>query len=356
MLLNNKKNKGFLDDVVNTKRFVSHESALEEYENNKYSSNKRNKYSYNKLNTAAQLRVASQYKQAVIKITSYGRMTDKISAHLSYISRNHQLDLEDQNGSLIQTKIDSNILLEKWQSIYFDNRVNSRNTVHITFSSPEGSNRNNFNQAIRECLQEEFGGRNDYLFVQHDDTDHPHAHAVIVMRSLHGKKLDPRKQYLHHLRDFFAKKCREHGIKVEASRRFERGLNGSSRKSAMVQMYKQRGVIPQKDLDLKEIVKTSSITTRTEPKQRNIHIRNHYQETATKLLLDASNDTNKQDKSRKQYAAKLLSDFAIIMPYEPTLPEQLKKVIDANRAKQVKKHDIKVTVDNQKHQDKEIEI
>ena len=105
------------------------------------------------------------------------------------------------------------------------------------------------------------------------------------MRSIKGKKLDPRKKYLNHLRNFFAEKCRDNGIMVEASKRCERGLGGTSRKSAMVQMYNQRGAIPKSDFKLRDRLENEGLTTIEAQKKRNENIRENYFTTAKKRVF-----------------------------------------------------------------------
>ena len=321
-----KKDKGLLDDLAYTRQFFDRNNDKNEsFFDATYASEKKRKY---KRSVADKLRTASGCKQAVIKVTSYAKTHAKIANHLSYISRNYQLNLEDQDGNNIATAKEAKSLLDQWEVMYFDNKENSRNTVHITFSSPKGSDRNSFNEAIRECLKKEFSGRNDYVFAQHDDTDHPHAHAVIVMRSIHGKKLDPRKQYLKYLREFFAEKCREHGINVEASQRCERGLTGKSRNSSMVQMHRNRGVIPSSDHSLLNTLKSNNFNVKQSNKERNQQIRKDYAHTAKSLIEGSQSETDPKEIKRKQLAAKLLLDFAKNMPNEATLLEQLNQKVN----------------------------
>lgn len=330
--MGNKKTKGLLDDMARKGRF-SDKNNQDKFESNgalfnaKYASSRRTQYAHQKPSVAKQIRIASQYKEAVVKVTNYGRDTGQISAHISYISRNHTLDIENQDGDLINSPNDSDKILNHWDDIYFDNKSNSRNTVHITFSTPEGTNREHFNAAIRQTLYDEFEGRNDYLFVQHDDTEHPHAHAIIVMRSIDGKKLDPRKQYLTHLRNHFAKKCREQGIKVEASRRFERGLGGVSRRSEMVQMHKQRGVIPERDIQLKNLLKREDVEQHLPKSKRNIQMRTFYTDSSKTLLKKAEQASDENEKRRLTHAGKLIGHYAINMPSEPSLLSQLKQKV-----------------------------
>ncbi len=356
---NNEINKGSLDEEWSSRRFV-HSDKIDnsntDHSNKttqnssgkknkkrinssvKYGKKKGESNGYKPLSVSEQIRIAAGLKQAVIKVTSYGKGSAHIMNHLTYISRNFDIPLEDSNESLLKTKHDATSLLESWESIYFDTRKNARDTVHLVFSTPPGTNRDTFNTLTREFLNEEFEGEHDYLFAQHNDTDHPHIHSVIVLRSMDGKKLDPRKQYINQLRNRYAEKCREHGVMLEASRRFERGIAGKATRFEMVQMRNKNQITPAADEKLLGIVKTEiqSDQDRVETgqeirKARNTQVRALFYNTA-KSLYDGyvqAPDDKKNDKDLK--TAQLLFDYAKGMPNEVTRADYLKQLI-ASRA------------------------
>ena len=301
----------------------------------KYGKTKSDTTGYKPLSVSDQIRIAAGFKQAVIKITSYGKGSSHIMNHLSYISRNFDIALEDNNESLLKTRQDAKDILESWESMYFDNRKNSRDTLNLVFSAPPGTNRDTFNTLTREFLNEEFEGEHDYLFAQHDDTDHPHIHSVIVLRSIDGKKLDPRKQYINQLRKRYAEKCREHGVMVEASRRFERGIAGKSTRFEMVQMRNKKQVTPAADDTLLRVVKEEmqsgrpSVDTGCAIRQvRNKQVRELFYTTA-KSLRDgylSAPDGTKKDNDLK--ASELLFNYANGMPNEMTRADYLKLLVN----------------------------
>lgn len=343
---------GMLDGAGRSRRFIQpykHEERIEEQQrkaqkkNKSHTKNKINddiKYGnkknsipeYNALTTAEQLRIAAGFQQAILKVTSYGKGVNKILQHIAYITRNFDLPLEDQDQSLLKSSNDASDLLSSWQSIYFDKKANSRDTVHLVFSAPPGTCRNTFKELTREFLSEQYEGEHDYLFVQHDDTEHPHIHSVICLRSINGQKLDPRKKYLHELRKQFAEKCRDNGIMLDSSKRFERGLSGKSVKSEFVHMREKRKIIPQADKQLIARVKSELNSDIIPPntgesvrKTRNQNIKNHFYKTAKKLYetyMNAAQD-KRQDKDIK--AAKLLFDYSKTIPGEMTRSEYLKE-------------------------------
>lgn len=286
---------------------------------------------YKPLTTAEQIRIAAGFQQAILKITSYGKGVAKVMSHIAYITRNFDLPLEDQGQSLLKSSDDARALLSTWQAIYFDKKANSRDTVHMVFSAPPGTCRNTFKELTREFLDEQYEGEHDYIFVLHNDTEHPHIHSVICMRSINGQKLDPRKKYLHELRKKFAEKCREHGIMLDSSRRFERGLAGKSVKSELVQMREKRKVMPEADKRLlakikRELASESTLTDTGENtrKSRNTSIKNHFYSTAKKLYESymAAPKELRQDKDIA--AAKMLFDYSKTIPGELTRGDYLK--------------------------------
>lgn len=98
------KGKGLLDDLANTRQFFNRSDADTKTKAGAfYAPANKGKQAHKPMSIADQIRVAAKFKQAIVKITSYGKDTAKITEHLSYISRNYQLDLEDQNGHNLAT-------------------------------------------------------------------------------------------------------------------------------------------------------------------------------------------------------------------------------------------------------------
>jgi hypothetical protein len=358
MPINHDEALGFLDSAGHSRRFVRvksfeeidrkphhRESAKEkaiDIKNKridssvKYGKVKNESNVYKPLSISEQIRIASGMKQAIVKVTSYGKGAKHIMNHLSYISRNFMLELEDQNGALLLKKEDSMELISTWDSIYFDGRKNGRDTLHMIFSAPPETNRGTFKTLTREFLQSEFKGEHDYVFVQHDDTDHPHVHAMICLRSILGKKLDPRKEYLNQMRKRFSEKCREHGVMVDASRRFERGISGKSTRSELVHMRQKKQVMPNVDLKLLSMVKEEIQSNIPTPdtgelirKTRNQAVKSNFYNTA-KLLYQ---DHLKTPDLKKVETAQLLLNFSKTFPEEITRADSLKKIITNKRGK-----------------------
>ena len=77
--------------------------------------------------------------------------------------------------------------------------------------------------AFRAFAIETFGGRHDYVFVQHLDDEHPHVHLTVRSLGYDGKRLNPRKGDLATWREHFAGELRLRGVEAEATPRRARG-------------------------------------------------------------------------------------------------------------------------------------
>lgn len=168
-------------------------------------------------------RESQNLPQAVLKVSSYSSGTGRAGAHLSYIARNGDLSIEDPQGNTIQDPEELKERIEEW-STDFDTRKNSRDTVNIILSAPEGAELGAVEESVRGFAKKTFGETNDYLFAIHNDTDHPHGHLMVKMRGYDGEKLNPGRKDMKDWRASFAESLRENGIMVDSSSRSDRGV------------------------------------------------------------------------------------------------------------------------------------
>ncbi len=287
------------------------------------------------------VRIAQKKTQAIYKISSFGKSQQRILAHLRYITRNGKLELEDEDGNKLSQSLDRKELINRW-SMDFNDR--SRDTMHLVLSTPPGTDRQNALNACKEFLKEEYGksGHEDVV-VAHNDTDHPHIHAVINMTSCYGSKLNPRKAYLRNVRKYFAQICREHDIDVEASSRCERGLSGSSKRSEFIRMKKTNRK-PYKDLELikKIISEKQQANTVKHPStdlilKRNQIIRKRYAMKAKELFELSKIQSSVEQKDKYFKASKLIEKFTKDIPRELTrgdqVEQQLKSIYEISKNK-----------------------
>lgn len=210
--------------------------------------------------------------------TLYSKTIGHLGNHLSYVSRNNELELEDPTGNKLTSKQEVDDLLEHWFSDA-DKRKNARMSVNMVLSAPKGSDPRAVKKAVRDFAQENFA--HDYLFTMHDDTGNPHAHLIVKLRGYDGKKLRLGRKELTDLRQNFAQCLRERDVQVAATYRTDRGVGQKAPRQKLYNM-RRRGAVPNIDKEaLKEAAEALKGRGAPEPwvpamKQRNQHIRAEY--------------------------------------------------------------------------------
>ncbi len=173
-------------------------------------------------------RIAKKCPEAVFRITSWAHGKESVGNTLSYVSREGDLAMEDPQGALLDAK-DIEERLDEWALDFDTWKKRSRESAHITFSSPKGSDPEAVSAAVRKFAWHVFANH-DYLMVRHDDTDNPHVHVVVKARGFDLTKLDPGMKDIKDWRRFYAECLRDEGVQVEASSRLMRGLLGPAKR------------------------------------------------------------------------------------------------------------------------------
>jgi len=163
-------------------------------------------------------------------------MTDmrSIKDHLDYISRNGDVELEDENGHIQAGKEDVRTVRNAWAddgSIPYENGKR-REAFNIVLSMPPGTDRASVKNAAREFATELFNNH-QYVFAAHEDEKHPHVHISVKAADKDGIRLNPRKNDLQRWREIFAEKLREQGIEANATPRKVRGVVKKAEKQAV---------------------------------------------------------------------------------------------------------------------------
>jgi hypothetical protein len=166
--------------------------------------------------------------EVMIKITNKASGAQGIGAvrrHLRYISRNGQVELEDQSGDRISGAEAVRDLVHTWQFGGWGIPETSarREVFNILLSMPPGTNRPAVRDAARDFAAVEFGDGRAYVFAAHDDEAHPHVHLSVQVRGPDGRRLNPRKQDLRRWRERFAEQLRANGVDANATPRRVRG-------------------------------------------------------------------------------------------------------------------------------------
>ena len=162
--------------------------------------------------------------QVMVKVTGGGRGMRAIGAHFRYISRNGELEVEDDRGIIREGKDALHDLAEQWQrgGSFIDETSHRREAFNIMLSMPRGTDPLIVQRAAREFARTELKGHR-YVMVLHDDQANPHVHISVRAESRDGERLNPRKPDLQRWRETFAEKLRDWGVDAEATRQAARG-------------------------------------------------------------------------------------------------------------------------------------
>lgn len=169
--------------------------------------------------------------QVVVKLVRAPKGMKGISNNLTYISRDGLIEIEDQDGQVIQGKEAVADLKAEWRDggmpIAADSTM--RDAFHLVLSMPARTDPLSVQRAARDFAKREFSGF-QYVMVLHTfETDpdphpspHPHVHLTVKATGLDGIRLNPRKADLQRWREEFAEALREHGIEATTTSRIHR--------------------------------------------------------------------------------------------------------------------------------------
>lgn len=179
--------------------------------------------SFNQKKTATNIikGVNKKLPQVVVKISGASKGANRAQAHIDYIGRHGNVELEDQDGNRYGNKDEQKSLIGAWQAQGMHDKHETgtrKEAFHFVFSMPNGTNAEAMKQAVRNLVKEEFDGH-QYFLAQHLDTDSPHVHVLVNATNDRGERLNPRKQDLHNYRVSFVQKLAEQGIEATATRR-----------------------------------------------------------------------------------------------------------------------------------------
>ena len=176
-----------------------------------------------------------------------------IQGNLDYISRNGDLDLEDQDGNIISGKNEINKLLKEYKALGIEQESRRREALNIVLSMPPNTDPQAVKDASREFAKEHLAGFR-WVMVQHLDTAHPHCHINVLMTNEQGERLNPSPRTLAKWRVDFAKKMIEQGVDCTATRRTQRGKFTKSEDNTVRHIRKRKGKAFVQQKQIEEIV------------------------------------------------------------------------------------------------------
>ncbi|MGH6958323.1 MAG: relaxase/mobilization nuclease domain-containing protein [Caulobacteraceae bacterium] len=172
----------------------------------------------------------------MVKVTGRTRDGAHLRAHLDYISRNGELEVEGADSALIVSRRDLADLADEWGATALGHKPRRKDSPlshSVILSMPAGTNEIVVRDAARSFAADMFAGRHDYVFTLHTDTPRPHVHMAICSRGHAGERLNPKKADLELWRQTFAQALRDRGVEAEATPRRARGVTRKAERTPL---------------------------------------------------------------------------------------------------------------------------
>lgn len=202
-------------------------------------------------------RAARGHSPAIFKPVKEGgcRTRSQLSGQLSYvgIKATHIIDsrgVHDGTGPLTEEQINdiADRFSENWNE-RFSPKLG--HTTHMIMAFPIGTKGEDVRDMASEVCEQFFmqeGRQFDYIVAIHEDRAHPHAHVILNRRSAEGELFYLGRDHHFNYDDFreaMVEAGERHGVRLEASRRVDRGVATYSPNKSEVYRAKEEGREPQ---------------------------------------------------------------------------------------------------------------
>lgn len=266
---------------------------------------------------------ANKAPEVVVKISQRKSLKSTglagVRGHLSYISRNGDLQLKTSDGFTTKDKQAVNDLATTWGRRGIPEQSNSKEALNFILSMPKGTDPKKVEAAAANFAERNFKGTREYAYVLHEDTDDPHVHLCVLSKDDQGKRLNPRKADLHLYRVQFAEELTKLGVECAATKRQHRGKLTRGERQEIIHMKKD-GRIKLDNVKIQDLVNAVKASKRPDsPALKKIletreFIKEDYAEIAKQLfknghkaearaiskLRDSLDQTVEQDKFKTQ--------------------------------------------------------
>ncbi len=175
-------------------------------------------------------RIVRKAPEVVVKVTGRQRGGVHVKAHLDYIGRRGEVDIETRDGEILTTKEDVAERAADWSDTLQWRSRPTVSSVSLIFSMPQGTDPDKVLGAVRALAHAELSDNHDYVLALHTDTPRPHVHLTVQAEGLDRTRFNPRPVQLNRFRERFARELRARGVAAEATPRRARGqgIAGSS--------------------------------------------------------------------------------------------------------------------------------
>ena len=181
-------------------------------------------------------RIVRGAPEVVVKVTGRQRGGSHVKAHLDYIGRKGDVEIETRDGEILTTKDDIDERAAEWSDTLKWRSRPTVSSVSLIFSMPEGTNPEKVLGAVRALAHAELSNNHDYVMALHTDTPRPHVHLTVQAEGLDRTRFNPRPVQLHRFRERFARELRERGVAAEATPRRARGRGVAGSSMALVKL------------------------------------------------------------------------------------------------------------------------
>jgi hypothetical protein len=173
-------------------------------------------------------RTVHRAPEVMVKVSGGANTVQGVAAHLGYIGRRGELEIETDDGERLLGKevpaqliddwdLDLDALRDNWDSMERGGRRNPKLVHNIILSMPTKTPPDRLLAASRDFAREEFAFKHRYAMVLHTDQAHPHVHLVVSAHNSDGGRLNIQKVDLRRWREQFARHLRNHGLEANAT-------------------------------------------------------------------------------------------------------------------------------------------
>ncbi len=181
-------------------------------------------------------RIVRKAPEVVVKVTGRQRGGSHVKAHLEYIGRKGDVDIETRDGEIPTTKEDIAERAAEWSDTLQWRSRPTVSSVSLIFSMPAGTDPDKVLGAVRALAHAELSDNHDYVLALHTDTPRPHVHLTVQAEGLDRNRFNPRPVQLNRFRERFARELRARGVAAEATPRRARGRGIAGSSMALVKL------------------------------------------------------------------------------------------------------------------------
>ena len=181
-------------------------------------------------------RIVRGAPEVVVKVTGRQRGGSHVKAHLEYIGRKGDVEIETRDGEILTSKDNIAECAAEWSDTLQWRSRPTVSSVSLIFSMPAGIEPDKVLGAVRALAHAELSDNHDYVLALHTDTPRPHVHMTVQAEGLDRTRFNPRPVQLNRFRERFARELRARGVAAEATPRRTRGQGIAGSSMALVKL------------------------------------------------------------------------------------------------------------------------